>query len=85
MVMMMNGSAFFLNANKKPENNLQPVDMKIQMEVAKFRFSPKISAIRENAFVATQKDLSFCEPKLNKCTKIEGYKGVDALYSFHAY
>lgn len=60
MIILMNGSAIFLNTSKTLEMNYKPVDMKIQMHVQNYRFMPKISVVNGNAYVATQRDLSFC-------------------------
>lgn len=76
MVIMMNGSAYFLKNNKEAETNLTPVDIKISLKYDKFRFVPNIAPVGGNAFVATPREVSFCEPKINKCTKLKDFKQV---------
>lgn len=53
MVIMMNGSAYFLKNNKEKETNLTAIDLKLTLKFDKFRLVPFISPINGNAFVAT--------------------------------
>lgn len=57
MVLMTNGSVFFLNNNKETETSPTPVELNISLyaEDKKFKYIPLIAPIDGKAFVATQK------------------------------
>ncbi len=53
MLIMMNGSAYFLNNSRDLETNTQPVDIKINVTAGNYKFTPFIAPIKGNAYVAT--------------------------------
>lgn len=63
----MNGSAIFLDNNRENEKNHKIVDLKLSLQVGGYKFSPIIGEIGNNAYVATPREVSFCQPSLNKC------------------
>lgn len=60
MLIMMNGTAYFLDTNKKLQNNPKPIDLKLQIFAGKYKFVPLIAPLGGNAYVATPRELTFC-------------------------
>jgi hypothetical protein len=62
IVVLMNGTILFLNNDFKQETNPGPFNLAIPLYNGKERYTPLIALLKGNAYIATPRDLSFCEP-----------------------
>ena len=87
MLIMANGTVFFLKNTKAIESNPSRVALNIEVysKDKSYKFVPLIASLGPNAFVATEQELSFCQPAIAKCIKIKQFKGVPSLLNLYAY